>query len=232
MSKKIIGIVGGMGPEATADLFMKVIKCTPVEKDQDHIRVIIDSNTNIPDRTKAILGVGPDPVQDMQESVDKLTTAGAEILIMPCNTAHYFYSQLNTGETVTFLHMMNETVKYIKEKYPHMKNIGVLATTGTLQSKLYHQALERENLVCLTPQQEDQQKVMDAIYATWGIKAGYYDRARCLLTEVGESLVQQGAEAVILGCTEIPLVIEEKALSVPAVDATVVLAQAAVKKAL
>ena len=88
MGKKIIGIVGGMGPEATADLFMKIIKATPAEKDQDHLRVIIDNNTNIPDRTKAILGQGVSPVTEIKSTVSKLMHAGADILVMPCNTAH------------------------------------------------------------------------------------------------------------------------------------------------
>jgi len=230
--KKIIGIIGGMGPEATADLFMKIIKATPAQKDQDHIRVLIDSNTDIADRTKAILGTGPTPAIGMQETADKLITAGAEILVMPCNTAHYFYDDIVINESIVFLHMMKETVNYIKTNYPEVQTVGILATSGTISTGMYHKALKENELIPLEPDNEQQQKVMDAIYSSWGIKAGHYEKSRESLKEAGMSLVERGAEAVIMGCTEIPLALRGGDLPVPLIDATLVLAQAAVKAAL
>ena len=231
MPKKNIGIVGGMGPEATADLFLKIIKATPAKKDQDHIRVFIDNNTNIPDRTKAILGEGDSPLTAMKDTVSKLKQVGAEILVMPCNTAHYFYNDIATDKDLTFLHMMKETANYIKQQYPHARKIGILATSGTIQSQMYHKALKANDLIPLEPSENDQTKVMDAIYASWGIKAGNYTKSKQYLLEVAQQLIEQGAQVLILGCTEIPLVIKEEDLTLPIVDATQVLAEAAVKAA-
>ena len=231
MPKKIIGIVGGMGPEATADLFLKIIKATPAKKDQDHIRVVIDNNTNIPDRTKAILGEGESPLNAMHDTIKKLKEAGAEILVMPCNTAHYFYNEIANDSSLKFLHMMNETAEYIKEEVSQAKRVGILATSGTIESRMYHNALKERDLVPITPKEEDQQKVMDAIYAPWGIKAGNYKKSKQYLIEVALKLIEQGAGAIVLGCTEIPLVIKEDDLDVPVIDATEVLARAAVKAA-
>ncbi len=231
MGKKIIGIVGGMGPEATADLFMKIIKATPAEKDQDHLRVIIDNNTNIPDRTKAILGQGVSPVTEIKSTVSKLRHAGADILVMPCNTAHYFYDSIVTDEKLVFLHMMRETVKHIVKHYPKVKKVGILATSGTITTRMYHQALEAQGLIPITPEPDLQDKVMEAIYSSWGIKAGKYAKARQYLIEVGNELMAQGAEAIIMGCTEIPLAMKSGDVKVPLIDATLVLAQSAVELA-
>ncbi len=232
MTKKIIGIVGGMGPEATADLFMKIIKATPAKIDQEHIRVFIDNNTNIPDRTRAILGQGPSPLPALLDTVAKLKAAGAEILIMPCNTAHIYYPEIAEGAGVEFLHMMESTVNYIKQNYPEAQKVGILATSGTIESKLYHKVLEKNQLIPIAPVPEQQARVMDAIYSDWGVKAGFYDRSKEYFIGVGNTLIKQGADVIIMGCTEIPLALRNGDLAVPLVDATEVLAITAVQHAL
>lgn len=228
---KVIGIVGGMGPEATADLFLKIIKETRAERDQDHLRVIIDSNPQIPDRTAAIMGNGTDPVPHLRETAENLIRAGAEVLIMPCNTAHYFYPQIAADLGVPFLHMMQEVAQYIKRTYPQVKQVGLLATTGTLHTRLYHQALEVQGLSAITPTDEMQEQVMEAIYSPQGIKAGHYETPRQLLTAAAEHLVERQAEVIVLGCTEIPLALKPDMVGLPLIDATRVLAQAAVSYA-
>ena len=112
--KNTIGIVGGMGPLATCDLFRKIIEVTEAGSDQEHVRVVIDSNTEIPDRTAAILAGGKDPVPELRKSASHLVSIGADLLIMPCNTAHYFYDQVAPTVEVPFLHMIRETAACLK----------------------------------------------------------------------------------------------------------------------
>ncbi|GAH53208.1 unnamed protein product, partial [marine sediment metagenome] len=109
MPEKIIGILGGMGPEATVDLFHKIIKFTPAKKDQDHFRIIIDNNPKIPDRTAAILGKGEDPLPALQETARNLEKAGVDFIIIPCNTAHYFLPQIQKSVNIPVLNMIEET---------------------------------------------------------------------------------------------------------------------------
>ena len=228
MQEKIIGILGGMGPEATADLFMKIIKATPAKKDQDHLRIMIDNNPKIPDRTLAILGRGKSPLKQLQETLHNLERAGAEVIAIPCNTAHYYYNELQTSTSVPIINMISETATYIHNNCPNIKKIGLLATTGTVKSRIYHKAMTGIEVV--TPSDSEQEIVMNAIYGERGIKAGFTQgEPRSALLEVAKGLINKEVEAIIMGCTEIPLVLNQKDLSVPLIDVLQVLARAVVR---
>lgn len=229
VSEKIIGILGGMGPEATADLFHRIIKATPVKKDQDHFRVIIDSNSKILDRTPGILGTGPSPLPSMLETGRNLVKAGVDFIIMPCNTAHYFHRELEQLLGVPILHMIRLSAKYVKENYPDVKKVGLQATDGTISSKLYHDAYAEYGIDVITPYDGSQKTVMDAIYRD--IKTGDLENGGKLLKQVASELINQGSEAVICGCTEVSLVLHDGDFSVPVVDPLQVLAEEAVKYA-
>ena len=138
--KKAIGILGGMGPLATADLFQKITLLTEAETDRDHIRVYIDSNANIPDRTAAILSNGPDPVPEMASALRNLEACGADCVIMPCNTAHYFLPRLQAMTEIPFLSILTAAAETCKAQFPGM-TVGILATKGTLSAQLYQNAL-------------------------------------------------------------------------------------------
>jgi len=229
LARKIIGILGGMGPEATSDLFRRIIRATPAERDQDHIRVIIDSNTSIPDRTGAIMGGGPSPLPEMMETGKNLERAGADLIIMPCNTAHYFYRELQGGLGVPLLDMIGLTARRIRDGLPDVRRVGLIATTGTLRTGIYERALEPSGVEVIAPSAEDQERVMEAIYDD--IKTGKIAEGKEIVAEVAAHLVEKGAEAVICGCTEISLVLEDGDLPVPVVDPLQVLAEAAVAEA-
>jgi len=229
MGEKIIGILGGMGPEATADLYMRIIRATPVEKDQDHHRVIIDSNAKIPDRTPAILGTGPSPLPLMLETGLNLQRAGADFIIMPCNTAHYFHSQLQAGLDVPVLHMIRLSAEETKRSHPDVRKAGLLATDGTLASRLYHESYGEQGIEIVAPTEESQRDVMDAIYRH--IKRGDLETGGKLLHRAAHTLMDAGAEAVICGCTEVSLVLHDGDLAVPVVDPLQVLAEKAVELA-
>ena len=225
--KKTIGILGGMGPLATCDLFKKIVGIEQAASDQAHLRVIVDSNTNIPDRTAAILRGGEDPLPEMCKSAGLLMQAGADVLIMPCNTAHYFYDAIVERTGAKLLHMPRETAKTLKEA--GIKTAGLLATDGTIQAGVYKSACDALGVRLLTPSKEKQAAVMGIIYD--GVKATNPDyRADGFLAAVDE-LRAAGAETLILGCTELPLAYSYFHLSFPHVDPTLVLAVKAVEAA-
>ncbi len=230
--RKTIGILGGMGPEATADLFRKIIRATPAKTDQEHLRVIIDSNPQIPDRTAAILAGGADPVPALQMTARNLERAGAGLIVVPCNTAHYFYPQIAAAVQIPVLHMIRETVAAILRLPVTVQTVGLLATTGTIRTALYHRELAAGGLSVLTPAEADQTLVMEAIYGPDGIKAGGMALPGETLRQAAATLIGAGAEAIICGCTEIPLVLQDGDLAVPVLDPTWVLAAAAVRAAL
>ena len=230
MQEKIVGILGGMGPESTADFFLKIIKTTPVRKDQDHLRIMMDNNPKIPDRTLALLGKGKSPLEEVERTIHNLERAGAEIIAMPCNTLHYYYDELQNSTSVPIINMISETAAYIYGIYPNIKKIGLLATTGTIDVGIYHKALKEIEVI--TPDEEGQKKVMKAIYGERGIKAGYTQRnPRKDILEVAEVLVKEGAEVIIIGCTEISLVLNQEDLSVSLINPLQILAEVVVKKA-
>lgn len=228
MKEKIIGILGGMGPEATCEIFRRIIKSTKVESDRDHIRVIIDSNSKIPDRTKAILGEGDSPVEEMVATAKNLQASGADFIIIPCMTAHFFIKEIQREVKIPVIDGLKETNQYIEKKYPHIKNIGLLATTGTIATRLFQNALIDKKVI--VPQERLQEEmVMETIYGINGIKAGNTSREVVKrLQDVVEILKGQGAEAIIAGCTEVGLVMSQKDISIPLIDPLTVLAEVAV----
>jgi len=229
LGEKIIGILGGMGPEATADLFMRIIRATPVKRDQDHFRVIIDSNSKIADRTPAILGTGPSPLPMLIETGKNLERAGADFLLLPCNTAHFFHAGIQIELGIPILHMIRLSAVHIKENYPDVKCVGLQASDGTIASKLYHEIYGEYGIEVIIPGEESQVDVMDAIYRD--IKTGDLESGGKLLHRVAVELIDAGSDAVICGCTEVSLVLHDGDVPVPVVDPLQVLAEEAVKLA-
>ncbi len=205
---RTIGVIGGMGPEATVDFFAKLVAATPAERDQDHLRVLIDNDPTIPDRNAAIAGSGPSPAPRLAAMARGLVTAGAELLVMPCNGAHAFADAVRAAvPEVPFLSLIDATVEATLARLPGVRAVGLLATDGTLSARLYHDAFERAGVAPLAPVAADQRALMAAIYA---LKRGAADAAtRGVLRGVAERLAQAGAEAVIAACTEVPLLLRE-----------------------
>ena len=225
--KKSIGILGGMGPLATADLFRKIVLLTDAARDNDHIRIYIDDNASIPDRTAAILSGGADPLPAMTDSLRKLEACGADCIIMPCNTAHYFLPRLQALTAVPFLSMLEATASACRVRFPG-RTAAVLATKGTLAAGLYQKALSSQQVPFLIPAPSEQDALMRVIYD--GVKAGRApDSYRADMESVLRALSVQGADYFILGCTELPLAAELLGLRVPTVDPTAELAKTAIR---
>ena len=225
MTKKTIGILGGMGPLATVDLFRKITVHTDAKSDQEHPRVVIDSNTDIADRTEALLHGGADPTPEMIKSAQHLERIGADVLIMPCNTAHCFYDAVAASVHIPMLHMIALTCDALRER--GVKRAGLLATDGTVQTGIYQRAFADSGIALLTPEGDDQAAVMDVIYD--GVKSGDLAYDTAAFRRACEGLLSRGAETLILGCTELPLAFELYHLDYPAVDPTLELALGALR---
>ncbi|MBZ4663445.1 MAG: aspartate racemase [Caloramator sp.] len=229
MNDKVIGIIGGMGPEATADLFMKIIQKTKVEKDQDHFRIIIDNNPKIPDRTKAILYGGESPINTLINTAKNLEKVGVDVACIPCMTSHYFIEEIQNSVSYPIINAFDVVREYIFKHYPNVKNIGVLATTGTVKTGIFKKHLDFANVIYPSPTIQEE-KVMEAIYGEKGIKRGVKNEIPLnLLKSAAEHLISQGAELIILGCTEIGLVLKQEHVEVPVIDPMDVLADALIK---
>jgi aspartate racemase len=226
--ERVIGILGGMGPLATADLFRRIVEKTPAKRDQDHPRVIIYNNPKIPDRTAFILGRGEDPRPELIASARKLEECGADFIIMPCNTAHYFAGDIQRAIRIPLVSMIEETAESIQKM--GLRTVGLLATTGTILGGVYQSALKKRNIKLILPSEEEQELVMEAIYR--GIKAGNLKLGRELLLKVAKKLEKRGVEGIIAGCTEVSIVLKSKDLHVPLIDPMEVIAEKAVKIAM
>ena len=224
---KRIGIIGGMGPMASVDLMKKIILATDAATDQEHIPMLLDNNTQVPDRTKAILGLGPSPVPEMLASAKRLEAGGADFIIMACNTAHYFLPEILPKLNIPVVSIITTTVDSVKKR--GFKKIGLLCTSGTARTGLYQKALEENGMECISPVGEEQKLVDAMIYD--GVKANNLNYDIKPVENLLAKMQSQGAEAFILGCTEVPLAVEMYHLKGVFIDATDELALAAVKLA-
>lgn len=235
---KAIGIIGGVGPAAGIDLFKKVLKHTKASKDQEHINLFLTSCPSlIPDRTEFLLKGGSDPAPGIQRCLEILASNGATAVGLGCNTAHSpkILSRVTVPSTVRFINMIEETCKYASEKYNNGK-IGLIATLGTIKTGVYADYFKLfPNLELVIPSQNTCESVHDAIYnGNYGIKATAEvsaEATKAVVSSVNE-LKEQGCKAVILGCTELPLVFVDKS-NVPSdielIDPTEVLAISLIK---
>jgi aspartate racemase len=219
----IIGILGGLGPDATVDLFKKILRNTSAKTDQEHLRIIIDCNPKIPDRTRAILGGGESPSEALKETAKNLERAGAGLIVIPCNTAHYWIEDVRKAVKIKVIDMLDETAQEVA-KYPGIKRVGLLASKGTVGAGLYQKRLERFGIKVVLPSDLDQNSIMDVIYS---VKSGNLTVKEKAI-QVSSRLIRDGAELIIAGCTEIPLVLEKSDISVPLVDPAEILAKQAI----
>ncbi|MFQ5721874.1 MAG: aspartate/glutamate racemase family protein [Candidatus Aminicenantales bacterium] len=232
MKKKTIGILGGMGPEATCYFYSLIISRTKAQKDQDHIPTIIYSNPQIPPRTEAILKKGPSPSPLLQKGLNKLLLAGADLVVIPCITAHYFLPEITANKKYPLLNLLDESVAWTKKNLPQLKKVGLISSSGTLKSKLFHHAFQKEGIEVIEPTAAEQQQVMEAIFGKRGIKAGFTSGGpRRDIIDICQKLIKREAEAIIAGCTEVPLVVKAKDLAVPLIEPLKITAEACIIKA-
>jgi len=219
-----------MGPEATVDFFREIVNLTPAHIDQDHVPVLIYSNPRMPDRASAILYGAEDPLPYLREAARVLERGGAGLITIPCNTAHYYLDELRAAVRIPVLNMIEEACGALRSEYPAARTAGLLATTGTVRMRLYEDLLEKAGVSVITPPDEEQDQVQLAIDR---IKAGApRDEVHPILKAACCNFMSRGADLVILGCTEIPLVLDSTDPACPILNPTRILAQAAIDWAL
>lgn len=222
---KTLGIIGGLGPMATACLLRLIIEMTDAKTDQEHLDVIVFDRPNVPDRTAHILDPQkPSPLPPMRETAKTLERLGAGVLCAPCVTSHYFYQELAGSVGIPFLNMVAETAGELKAA--GKKRPGIMATTGTVTTGLFQSAFSEQGLTAVLPSREGQERVMSLIYDD--IKAGKpADPEK--FQKVSEELYGSGCDCIVLGCTELSLIKESAGLGRGYLDALEVLAKRAVQ---
>ena len=207
-----LGLIGGLGPASTVDLYDKIVKATPAKNDQEHFKVVIEQNPQIDDRTACLLNGGADPTLAMYNCAKRLQKDGCDYAIIPCNTAHAFLPRLLRHLDMPFIDMQQTMLDSIKSKFGENAQVGLMATTGTLRTGIYSQKAEKMGIPIFVPDDEHQERVMSAIYGPKGAKAGF-TTGQCYedLYSAAEYLVKQyNCNVLILGCTELPLIFHEQ----------------------
>lgn len=227
MAEKTLGILGGVGPLATVYFADLIVKMTPAACDQDHIRTIVSNNPKIPDRTDYILDrTKPDPLPAMVADAKMLASLGCDLIAIPCNTAHFFYDEIQKNVDVRVLNIIEETLRFAQHTVPDAKKIGILATSGTLQSNVYPHVAERFGIECVYPDAQDAKTLMHIIYDE--VKAGKPADEAAFFAVV-ERMKAAGCDAVILGCTELSAIYYELQIRRPDIlDSMTALAAACV----
>jgi len=226
--EKIVGIIGGMGPEATIDLMQRIIRLTPAQDDIDHIRCIVDNNPKIPSRIKAIIeGDGEDPGPVMADMGRKLETFGADFLVIACNTAHYYYDAVQEAVNIPVINMIDLVSLYVKTNFPEQDQIGILASPAVAMTGLYCKRFKKYNIKDIWPDPDYQESLFKVIKA---VKKGNTGPAICHEYEkVCTHLLKKGIQTAIIACTELSVL--DRALPIKTIDAAQVLAMEIVQAA-
>lgn len=228
---KTIGILGGMGPRATVDLFEKIISNTPATIDQDHLHLIINNNPQIPSRVDAFVNKHASPLPVLIESAAVLEKAGADFIIMPCHTAHIWIEELQKSTSIPFYNMIENTVSYIIDNQPNTQKTLILATPTTIEKQLYQKLFQKNNLDFIVPSISEQQIVYNLILK---VKSGYIKENPYIdaLNEILRSYVKKGVTSFLAACTEIPLLLHFLSKDIEVLDPILMLAKMAIQKAL
>lgn len=227
--KQAVGVIGGVGPMATVYYMQRVIEMTKAGCDQEHINMLVFNDCDIPDRTAFITEKSPDnPLPVMVEDAKRLEAAGCEFVVIPCNTAHYFYDELEQAVEIPVVNIVEETIRYAKARVQDLSCVGIMATTGTIVTGTYQKYAERAGLSFAVPDEDEQNLLMRIIYD--GVKAGK-PVPRADFDRVANHLRAKGAQCLILGCTELSVLKRDLPINDPDVlDSIDVLASETVRR--
>jgi aspartate racemase len=228
LKEKIVGIIGGMGPEATVDLMQRIIRLTPALDDIDHIRCIVDNNPKVPSRIKAIIDRdGEDPGPCMADMGKRLETFGADFLAIACNTAHYYYDAVQTAVNIPVINMIDLVSLHVKTKFPEQDTIGILASPAVAITELYTKRLKKLGIKDIWPNPDYQESLFTVIKE---VKKGNTGHAvRGAYENVCEHLAKKGIKTAIIACTELSAL--SSSLPIGTIDAAQILAMEIVQKA-
>lgn len=226
--KKKLGVIGGMGSEATSYYFEELIAHTKATEDQDHIDTVILNHASLPDRTEAILtGVKKALTRQLIEDAQALEQIGVKNIAIPCNTAHYFYESIQEELAIPIIHMVKESVQYALDHFEQVDRIGIMGTTGTIQSGVYHKECEKNGIETLVPSEERQADVMSLIYDE--IKIGLPGDVE-KFERVYNDLIDAGSDVILLACTELSVFYKENKNYENCLDAMDVLVEESIRR--
>ena len=210
---KTLGMLGGMGPLPTIKLFEMIVSMTEANNDQEHIHIIIDNNTKIPDRTSFLLDNKKEsPIIALIESAKRLEEAGADLIVMPCNTAHYYYKEISESIDIPFLNMIEETAIWIKENHPELKKIGLLATDGTIRAGIYENIFSRYEIDIVKPSKEKQKYIYELIY---NMKEDKEQKDLDGIYSAMREIEGEEVDIFIAGCTEVSVALDTFKIKAP-----------------
>jgi aspartate racemase len=216
----VLGIIGGMGPEATVEFMARLVKATPARDDADHLHMIVDNNPKIPSRIAALIdGTGQSPEAELVRMARNLESAGATFLAMPCNTAHGYAGVIARAAGIPFINMVEETVRAIASSPHRYKNVGLLASTAVVKLGLYHAAFEMAQInTCLPHAQESVMHVIKSVK-----RGDTGPSVRQGLVRAAHQLVEQGADVLLIACTELSVIADSLPKGIAAIDSLNVL---------
>jgi len=225
---RLVGVIGGMGPDATIDFMSKVVEFTPAQNDQDHVRLLVDQNPRTPSRQMALNHEGESPGPVLAHAAARLQQGGAEFLVMPCNTAHAWRDDIVAAVTIPFVSIIDESVA--QAIHSADGPVGLLTTPGCFTAGLYQQAIARADRELVLQTEAELAETMRLIDR---IKAGdRSDEVEDGLRNLAKQLVERGASTIVAACTELPLVLNQSMVSVPLIGSTDALARKTVALAL
>ncbi|MBP0726360.1 aspartate/glutamate racemase family protein [Bacillus sp. RG28] len=221
-----LGVIGGMGPQATSVFFQKIIENTAAYKDQDHINMVILNHSTLPDRTSLILNQKEEILEYIYKDIQLLESIGVNHIAIPCNTVHYFYKEMNEITNISIINMVEETVKKIYKSCGKQSKVGILATSGTIKSGIYKEECEKYGLTLHIPNEEFHQKTMDIIYKD--VKGELNTESSKLEEIIADLIHQEDYSCVILACTELSCIKLSDAVLPYCIDAMDVLVEKAI----
>ena len=226
---KTVGVIGGMGPAATADFFSRLVRATDAKRDQDHLHVIIDNDPAVPDRNLALAGRGPSSGPAMAAMARRLHAAGADFLVIACNTAHAFIEDVQNACPLPVIDLIDVTTEHVTALQPVVRRVGLLATDGCLSASLYQRRLDHSGRESIVLPEQAQRRFMNLIYEIKekGARPELGDR----MALAAETLVCAGAELIVAACTEVPLVLEPSRIRVPLINSLDLLVGATLRAA-
>jgi len=219
--EKIVGIIGGMGPEATVDLMQRIIRLTPALDDADHIRCIVDNNPRVPSRIKAIIeGDGEDPGPCMADMGRRLAAWGADFLVIACNTAHYYHGAVQQAVTIPVINLIDLVANHVNDNFPELEKVGILASPAVAMTGLYTERFKKMGITDVWPDPDHQASLLGVIKEVKKGNTGPGVRADYIA--VCDNLRQQGAQLAIVACTELSAL--DETLPIDFLDAAEILA--------
>lgn len=221
-TEAVAGVIGGMGPEATVELMRRIIAVTPARDDADHIHLLVDNNPKVPSRIKALIeGTGEDPAPTLIDMARRLESAGADFLVIPCNTAHYYWQQIRQAVDVPVWNIIELTLRRAATSVGAPMSVGMLASPALRRVRLYEAHCAAYGASLIYP--EDEETLLALIRA---VKAGRFgDAELAQLNSAASRLIDAGADVLVLGCTEFSLVAERLAVTAPVIDSLQVLCE-------